>query len=84
MESSHKTQVGGTHYDMPIQPIEYIHKNCMGFIEGCIVKYVSRHHAKGRDEDIKKVIDYAVKLLKLEYDYTDDDVASFLSVYKLD
>lgn len=61
------TQVGGHHYKLPIQPIEYIHKNDLGFIEGNIVKYITRHRDKGRAQDIRKVIHYAQLLLKLEY-----------------
>jgi len=41
-------QVGGNHYkDLPIQPIEYIHANAMGYMEGNVVKYVSRAEFKG-------------------------------------
>lgn len=51
----HKAQVGGTHYvDMAIQPVEYIQKNNLGFLEGCVVKYVSRWKAKNGVEDLKK------------------------------
>lgn len=33
-------QVGGSHYkDMAIQPAEFIHKNKIGYIEGCVIKY---------------------------------------------
>jgi len=42
MVESFKKQEGGCHYkDMPIQPVEYIHKNGLGFIEGCVVKYIT-------------------------------------------
>ena len=62
-------QVGGDHYkDMAIQPVEFIHKNGMGFLEGNIVKYISRHREKGGAEDIRKVIHYCTLLLSLEYD----------------
>ena len=51
----HNAQVGGTHYvDMAIQPVEYIQKNNLGFLEGCVVKYVSRWKAKNGIEDLKK------------------------------
>jgi len=63
-----ETQVGGTHYkDLKIQPIEFIHANNLGFMEGCIVKYAARHKQKNGAEDIKKVIHYAQLILKLEY-----------------
>lgn len=58
MKKSHsakQSQVGGSHYkDMPIQPIEYILANKLPFIEGAVVKYVSRWRSKGGVEDLKK------------------------------
>lgn len=58
-------QVGGGHYkDMPLQPIEYILANELGFCEGNIVKYITRYKAKGGAEDVKKVIHYAQILLE--------------------
>ena len=48
-------QQGGTHYKtMKIQPVEYILANNLGFIEGCVVKYVSRWKNKNGVEDLKK------------------------------
>ena len=62
------TQVGGNHYkDFKIMPIEYISKNNLDFLEGNIVKYVSRHRNKNGAEDIKKIIHYAELILELEY-----------------
>lgn len=62
------TQVGGCHYkDLKIQPIEFIHANGLGFSEGCIVKYISRHKQKNGAEDIRKIIHYAKLILKLDY-----------------
>lgn len=60
-------QVGGTHYkDMPIQPIEYIHKNQIGFFEGSVIKYVSRWRAKGGIEDLKKARHFLDLLIDFE------------------
>ena len=62
------TQVGGSHYkDLPIQPVEYTHKNGLPFIEGNIVKYITRHRQKNGAEDVRKVIHYCNLLLELEY-----------------
>jgi len=61
-------QVGGNHYkDFEIMPIEYISKNKLDFLEGNIIKYVSRHRNKNGAEDIKKIIHYAELILELEY-----------------
>lgn len=50
-------QVGGNHYkDMVIQPIEYILANKLGFVEGAVVKYVSRWRQKGGTGDLRKAI----------------------------
>lgn len=48
-------QVGGDHYkNMAIQPIEYILANELGFAEGAVIKYVSRHNFKNGLEDLRK------------------------------
>ena len=61
-------QVGGDHYrKMAIQPIENIVKNRLGFIEGNIVKYATRHRDKNGAEDVKKIIHYARMLLEMAY-----------------
>tara|TARA_R100000963_G_scaffold12909_1_gene9283 strand:+ start:211 stop:396 length:186 start_codon:yes stop_codon:yes gene_type:complete len=58
----------GSHYkDCPIQPIDYIVDNGLGWCEGNIVKYITRHNKKGGEEDIKKVIHYAELLLEKKY-----------------
>jgi len=62
-------QVGGSHYkDMPIQPVEYAQRNNLNFIEGCVIKYVSRHRSKNGAEDIEKAIHFLNLLLELEYE----------------
>ena len=62
-------QVGGNHYkDCKIQPIEYIVGNDLTFLEGNIIKYVTRHRRKGEGrKDIEKVIHYAEMILEMEY-----------------
>ena len=63
------TQVGGNHYkDCKIQPVEYIYSNGLDFLEGNVVKYITRHRTKGDGEaDIRKVIHYAQMILQMEY-----------------
>ena len=52
-------QVGGDHYKgMAIQPVEFIHRNGLGFIEGCAIKYVVRHREKGGAADVRKAIHF--------------------------
>ena len=62
-------QVGGSHYkDCKIQPVEYIVGNDLTFLEGNIIKYITRHRRKGEGrKDIEKVIHYAEMILEMEY-----------------
>ena len=53
--SAFSIQEGGDHYKTKgIQPVEYILANNMTFIEGCVVKYVTRWKDKGGLEDLNK------------------------------
>lgn len=66
--SSLEKQVSGNHYkDKGIQPIVYIHANNLGFCEGNVVKYVTRHNEKNGAADIQKAIHYLELLLELQY-----------------
>ena len=61
-------QVGGSHYkDCAIQPVDYIVENKLDFLEGNIVKYITRHKTKNGIEDIRKVIHYAELILEKKY-----------------
>lgn len=59
-------QVGGDHYKLPIQPIEYILANGLGYCEANVVKYVSRWRNKGGIQDLKKAIHYLEMLIESE------------------
>lgn len=59
-------QVGGSHYQLPIQPIEYIMANGLGYCEANVVKYVSRWRNKGGIQDLKKAIHYLEILIEQE------------------
>lgn len=49
------TQVGGSHYkDLAIQPMEYALNNKLDYAQANVVKYVTRHAAKGGKEDLLK------------------------------
>ena len=69
--SALNVQVGGGHYkDMKIQPVEYIHANNLSFLEGNVVKYITRHKTKNKAQDIRKIIHYCTLILQLEYNET--------------
>ena len=60
-------QVAGNHYkDLPIQPVEYIHANALGYFEGNVIKYISRWRKKGGIKDLEKVKHYVDLLIELE------------------
>ena len=60
-------QVGGEHYLVfAIQPIEFIFRNHIPFIEGCCIKYLCRWREKGGVQDLEKVKHYIDLLIELE------------------
>jgi len=60
-------QVAGKHYkELKIQPIQYITANNLPYIEGNVVKYITRWRHKGGIEDLNKVIHYVELLKELE------------------
>lgn len=63
-------QVAGSHYKTKaIQPVEYIHANGLGFLEGCIVKRITRWRDKPaaeRFEDLHKIKHEIDLLISLE------------------
>ena len=61
-------QIGGSHYRAGgIQPVQYIEANGLGFLEGNVIKYVTRHRRKGGAEDLRKARHYIDLLLELRY-----------------
>ena len=67
--SSLTVQEGGDHYKtLKIQPVEYIVANGLDFLEGNVVKYITRHKQKNGAQDIKKVIHYCNLILDLYYE----------------
>lgn len=59
-------QVGGEHYKKnAIQPWDYIVSNQLGYLEGNVVKYVSRWKDKGGRQDLEKAKHYLDKLLEV-------------------
>jgi hypothetical protein len=60
-------QVAGNHYkDLPIQPVEFIHANAIGYFEGNVIKYVSRWRKKNGLADLEKAKHYIELLIELE------------------
>ena len=62
------TQIGGEHYKKySIQPVEFITKNKLGFLEGCIIKRICRYEDKNGREDLEKIKHEIDLLIELKY-----------------
>ena len=62
-----QVQVDGNHYkNLKIQPVEYIHANNIPYMEGNVIKYVSRWRTKNGVRDLEKAKHYIDLLIELE------------------
>lgn len=72
-------QVAGGHYKAKrIQPVEYIAANNLNFLEGCVVKRITRWRdkpAKERFEDLEKIKHEVDLLIEMEIKYAQADQA---------
>ena len=80
---AYKKQIGGSHYqNMVMQPSEFINKNKLPFAEGSAIKYICRHAAKGKEEDIHKAIHYLEMILDRDYQDTQPKDESWTDGFK--
>ena len=80
---AYKKQIGGSHYqNMVMQPSEFINKNKLPFAEGSAIKYICRHAAKGKQEDIHKAIHYLEMILDRDYQDTQPKKESWTDGFK--
>jgi hypothetical protein len=64
------TQVSGNHYsNKAIQPVVYIHANRLNFLEGCIVKRITRWREKDGIKDLEKIKHEVDLLIEMEQKY---------------
>ena len=63
-QDANAVQVGGDHYRTEIQPWDFIVANNIGYLEGNIIKYVSRYKKKGGMADLLKAQHYLQKLIE--------------------
>ena len=65
--SALENQINGDHYkSLTIQPVEYIHANNIPFLEGNVIKYVTRWRNKNGIADLEKAKHYIELLIELE------------------
>lgn len=63
---ANQRQVNGDHYKLPIEPWDYVIANDLGYLEGNIVKYISRYKKKNGLQDLQKALHYLEKLIEVE------------------
>ena len=65
MSTANTTQVGGTHYQNPFQHWDPAHELDLGYFEGQVSKYITRHRFKKGQEDAEKALHFCKKLIEL-------------------
>ena len=55
------------YYNQGIECWDYIISHDMGFLQGNIIKYVTRYKNKNGKKDLLKAIEYLKKLIEVEY-----------------
>ena len=63
--NANETQVGGDHYRNSFQHWDLAHELDLGYFEGQITKYITRHRFKKGKEDLEKAVHFTQKLLEL-------------------
>lgn len=81
--SANAKQVGGTHYRNPFQHWDLAHELDLGYFEGQITKYVTRHRFKKGQEDAEKALHFAEKLLELVHVNSRQPRHKFASVARM-
>ena len=66
--SANDKQINGDHYRGAIQTWDYIVANDLGFLEGNIIKYVTRFRKKNGIQDLEKARHYLDKLIEVEHE----------------
>jgi hypothetical protein len=75
-------EVGGSHYNMAIPPIDYINANKLSFCEGNVVKYISRYKRKNGLEDLHKCLHYVLLTMFREYNFPKEKITKIMEEVK--
>ena len=65
--SANSRQVGGDHYQMAIQPWDFIVANEIPFLEATAMVYILRHKRKAGKQDLEKARHYIDKMIEVYY-----------------
>jgi hypothetical protein len=81
-KKANEIQVGGTHYQTKMQVWDFVIKHQIPYMEGTVIKYITRARKKNGIEDLEKAQHYVQKMaeccLPNVHDYADySDVRAF-------
>lgn len=62
----HRQEAGNHYKDMAIQPAEFIHKNGIEFLPGCVIKRMCRWRKKDGLQDLRKAIHEIQLMIEME------------------
>jgi hypothetical protein len=65
--TANEQQVGGSHYNTPIQHWDFVVQNQIPYLEAVAIKYIFRHASKGGKEDLLKAKHFIDKILETFY-----------------
>ena len=75
-------QIGGTHYQkFKIQPSKFVIENELLYPEGCVIKYILRHRAKGKREDLEKAKHFIDMIIERDYGEQKEKTESWVEGY---
>ena len=66
-EYKDEDNINPTYYRKGIETTDYIVSHSMGYLQGNIIKYITRYAYKNGQEDLAKSIWYCAKIFKEEY-----------------
>jgi hypothetical protein len=65
--NANERQVGGNHYQAPFQHWDLVQRLGLGYFEGQVTKYVTRHRKKNGRQDAEKALHFLEKLIELSH-----------------
>jgi hypothetical protein len=65
MSKANNQQVGGDHYQQPIQHWDYVYENDIPYHEAMVIRYVERWRRKNGIEDLQKARHFVDKLIEI-------------------
>lgn len=75
MFSANDRQVGGQHYQSPIQHWDYVVANNLDYFQGQITKYVTRWRNKNGVQDLEKARHFLDKYIELAKADSEEDTS---------